>query len=60
MMKGAEESNGGHCRELFQPLRNHRLAVADVDAPDEYVETIHNKGRLEGWKVWYRCKVFEG
>jgi hypothetical protein len=51
MMEGTEETIGGRCRELFQPLDDHHLAVADTDAPDEYGETIYNEGGVEVGKI---------
>ena len=60
MVKGTEESMGRYCRELFQPLNDPHFAIADTDAPDEYVETIHNEGGVKVGEVWHRCQVFEG
>jgi hypothetical protein len=47
MMEGAEETTGGQGRELFQPLRDNHLAVADVDTTDEHVKTLCDKGGVK-------------
>ena len=60
MVKGTEESIGRYCRQLFKPLNDPHLAIADTDPPDEYVETIYNEGRVKVGEVWHRCRVFEG
>ena len=60
MTKGMEETPGRHRCELLQPLYDHHLAVADVDPPNEDVETIHDEGGIEVGKLRDRGKVFQG
>ena len=60
MMKGKEETAGRRCRELFQPLNSHHLAISDINASDEHVETIHNEGGVDADKFWHCDQVSEG
>ena len=43
MVKDAEQTTGGHLREVFKVLDNHHLAVDDVDTTYEDAETIYNE-----------------
>jgi hypothetical protein len=60
MMKCTREAFGGNLRELFQPLHNSHLSVADADAPGEYIEAVKKEGGIEVCKVRHRYEVFEG
>ena len=60
MAKGAEESIGRRRCEMFQPLQNRHLAIADIDTPPKYVETVHNESGVKLAKDWHRREVFEG
>jgi hypothetical protein len=60
VVKDTEDGAGRHCRELFEPSHDHHFAVADINAPNEYVETINGEGGIEVGKFWQRCEVFEG
>ena len=60
MVEGAEETSGGHRREVLEPLDNRYLAVADVDATDEDAETVYDEGGVEVAKLRHRHEEFEG
>ena len=60
IVEGFEETSGGRYRELPKPLRNHRLAIADTNTPNEDVETIQNDGRVEVAKFGYGDEVLQG
>ena len=59
MMKGAEKTHGGHCRELLQLVYNHHLAIPDIHATDEKIETICNEGRVKVGEYWHCHEVFQ-
>jgi hypothetical protein len=60
MVKGTEEITGRRRSKPFQHLYNHRLAVADIDAPKKYLETIRNESGVEVGEVRHRGEMFEG
>ena len=54
-----EATESGRCCKLLQPLRDRHFAVGDIDATDEGIETIYDKGGVEAGRR-YSCKVVQG
>ena len=49
MTQGIEGTPGRRGRELLKPTRNNHLVIADVDAPNEDIQTIHSEGGITEW-----------
>ena len=60
MMKGTEKTHSGHLRKLFQPLCNNHLMIVNVNATDEDIKTICDKGGIEVDLCCHHRKVFQG
>ena len=50
-----EAAEGGHRRKLFRPLNDGYFSIGDIDATDECIEAIDNRGRIE----FGRCHCHE-
>ena len=53
MIESTEETTGGCCSQILQPLDDDRFVVAHTDTFEEYLETIYNNGGAKASK--FRC-----
>ena len=60
VLKGPEKALDGHRGELFQPLHDGQLAVAEAYTSNEDVEAIRDKNGVKADEVRDRTEMFQG
>jgi len=57
---GEEQAHGRHLPKLLHPLYNCWIPLVGLNAFEEDIEGLRNKGRGEVGQRWCRCEKFEG
>ena len=54
--KCAEETQGGHLREVLQPWTDHHFALKDHHAAGEDIKACRNEDGIKASQCRHRCK----